>query len=303
MTPKVDLDLSQSQAPSPPTERVVAVMGLLGSSPARQFSLAEICRSLDISRATGHAILTTLAAHDWVIRDPTTAGYAWGPAIASLAKPANALMYRADLHALASATGAQVSLTRREGSTLVVTETAGECLTGPPIGPGMRTPLVAPFGRDYVAWSSSESQKAWLEAIGQPSPALRKRMTAVLKEIRHRGFVVERLTREYVRVYTALRALSGDGEVDVITTQLARAFADLAVIDFLPDELSGKAAHRVATVSAPITDVDGAITMSVTAAAFTTLGSDAITSLGEQVRNTAHRIEQHIARYGNSATI
>ena len=76
----------------------------------------------------------------------------------------------------------------------MVTETAGECLTGPRIGPGMRTPLVAPFGRDYVAWSSSDSQKAWLEAIGQPSPALRKRMTAVLKEIRHRGFVVERLT-------------------------------------------------------------------------------------------------------------
>ena len=125
----------------------------------------------------------------------------------------------------------------------MVTETAGECLTGPRIRPGLRTPLVAPFGRDYVAWSSSESQKAWLEAIGQPSPALRKRMTAVLKEIRHRGFVVERLTREYVRVYTALRALSGDGEVDMITTRLARAFADLAIIDFLPDELAGNAAH------------------------------------------------------------
>jgi len=303
MTPKVDLDLSQSQAPSPPTERVVAVMGLLGSSPARQFSLAEICRSLDISRATGHAILTTLAAHDWVTRDPATAGYAWGPAIASLAKPANAPMYRADLRALAAATGTQVSLSRREGTTLVVTETAGECLTGPRIAPGMRTPLVAPFGRDYVAWSSSESQKAWLEAIGQPSPALRKRMTAVIKEIRHRGFVVERLTREYVRVYTALRALSGDGEVDVITTQLARAFADLAVIDFLPDELARNATHRVATVSAPITEVDGAVTMSVTAAAFTTLDSEAIESLGEQVRRTAHRIEQYIARYGNSATI
>ncbi len=303
MTPKVDLDLSQSQGPSPPTERVVAVMGLLGNEPARHFSLAEICRSLDISRATGHAILTTLAAHDWVTRDPSTAGYAWGPAIASLAKPANALMYRADLQALAAATGTQVSLTRREGTTLVITETAGECLTGPRIGPGMRTPLVAPFGRDYVAWSSSESQKAWLEAIGQPSPALRKRMTAVLKEIRHRGFVVERLTREYVRVYTALRALSGDGEVDVITTQLARAFADLTVIDFLPDELADNATHRVATVSAPITDVDGAVTMSVTAAAFTTLDSEAIGSLGEQVRRTAQRIEQHISRYGNSATI
>ena len=100
-------------------------------------------------------------------------------------------------------------------------------------------------------------------------------MTAVIKEIRHRGFVVERLTREYLRVYTALRALSGDGEIDVITTQLARAFADLSTIDVLPGELGAGATHNVATVSAPITDADGVVTMSVTAAAFTTLDAAA----------------------------
>ena len=75
---------------------------LLGSEPARQFTLAEICRSLNISRATGHAILTTLTAHDWVTRDPASAEYAWGPAMASLTKPANSLVYRAELQALAT---------------------------------------------------------------------------------------------------------------------------------------------------------------------------------------------------------
>jgi len=294
MTPKVSLERPQSQAPSPPTERVIAVIELLGSEPARQFTLAEICRSLAISRATGHAILTTLTAHDWVTRDPVTAEYAWGPAIASLAKPANALMYRGDLQALAAEAGTQVYLTRKEGGTLVIVETAGECLTGPRISPGLRTPLVAPFGRDYVAWSSAETQKAWLEAIGQPDPGLRRRMTAVLKEIRQRGFVVERLTREYVRVYTALRALSGDGEIDMITTQLARAFADLTTIDVLSSEMDDTATHSVATISAPITDTSGSVIMSVTAAAFTTLDSDAIRALGDKVRHTAHRIEQRI---------
>jgi len=294
MTPKVSLERPQSQAPSPPTERVIAVIELLGSEPARQFTLAEICRSLAISRATGHAILTTLTAHDWVTRDPVTAEYAWGPAIASLAKPANALMYRGDLQALAAEAGTQVYLTRKEGGTLVIVETAGECLTGPRISPGLRTPLVAPFGRDYVAWSSAETQKAWLEAIGQPDPGLRRRMTAVLKEIRQRGFVVERLTREYVRVYTALRALSGDGEIDMITTQLARAFADLTTIDVLSSEMDDTASHSVATISAPITDTSGSVIMSVTAAAFTTLDSDAIRALGDKVRHTAHRIEQRI---------
>ena len=302
MTSKVSLERPQSQAPSPPTERVIAVIELLGSEPARQFTLAEICRNLNISRATGHAILTTLTAHDWVTRDPANAEYAWGPAMASLTKPANSLVYRAELQALATDTGTQVSLTRREGRTMVIVETVGECLTGPRISPGLRTPLVAPFGRDYIAGSSTETQNAWLEAIGQPDPGLRRRMTAVLKEVRQRGFVVERLTKEYVRVYTALRALSSDGEIDMITTQLARAFADLTTIDVLPDEMNTTAGHSVATISAPIT-VDGSVTMSVTAAVFATLTSGAISDLGRKVRATARSIEERIAHHGNVTTI
>ena len=275
---------------------------LLGSEPARQFTLAEICRSLNISRATGHAILTTLSAHDWVTRDPANAEYAWGPAMANLTKPANSLVYRGELQGLAADTGTQVSLTRREGQTLVIVETVGECLTGPRISSGLRTPLVAPFGRDYIAGASTEAQNAWLEAIGQPDPGLRRRMVAVLKEIRHRGFVVERLTREYVRVYTALRALSSDGEIDMITTQLARAFADLTTIDVLPGEMSDTAMHSIATISAPIADIDGAVIMSVTAAVFTTMTSDAIRDLGVKVRDTARSIEQRITHHGHLPT-
>ena len=282
---------------------MIAVIELLGSEPARQFTLAEICRSLNISRATGHAILTTLTAHDWVTRDPASAEYAWGPAMASLTKPAKSLMYRGELQALAADTGTQVSLTRREGQTMVITETAGECLTGPRISAGLRTPLVAPFGRDYIAGASTATQTAWLEAIGQPDPGLRRRMAAVLEEIRVRGFVVERLTREYVRVYTALRALSGDGEIDMITTQLARAFADLTTIDVLPDEMNDTADHSIATISAPITDIDGAVIMSVTAAVFSTMSSGAIRKLGAKVRDTAQRIEQRIAQHGQLPTI
>lgn len=307
MTPKISLAPSPSQASvpghasspptSPPTERVIAVIELLGSEPTRQFTLAEICRGLDISRATGHAILTTLTAHDWATRDPATAEYAWGPAIAGLAKPADSLMYRGELQALATDAGTQVHLTRREGPTLVIAQTVGECLSGPRIEPGLRMPLVAPFGRDFLAWSGADTRRAWLEAIGQPDPGLRQRMTAVLQEIRNRGYVVERLTREYVRVYTALRALSDNGEIDTITTQLARAFADLTTIDVLAAEMEDEAVHSVATISAPITDDDGAVVMSVTAAVFGTLDSDAIRTLGAKVRRTAHSIEARARRH------
>lgn len=286
------------QASSPPTERVIAIMEMLGAEPLRPFSLAEISRALDISRATGHAIMATLADHDWVSRDPRTAKYTWGAAISGLA---DARPFRAELEKLAATTGAQVYLAQREDSSLVIVEVVGEARTAPPIGPGTRMPFVAPFGRDYVAWSTAAAQRSWLEGIGSPSNTLRSRMSAVINEIRTRGFVVERLTREYLRVYSALRALGGDGEIDALTTRLARAFADLSAIDVLPGELSAGATHNVATVSAPIFDGDGAVSMSVTAAPFTILDAAAITRLGEQVRATAADIARRRNGHDNIA--
>lgn len=284
--------------PSPPTQRVIAVMGLLAAEPGRTFSLAEIVRSLGISRATGHAILATLADHDWVVRDQQTAGYSSGPALTALARPTGNPLYRSLLQKMAHDTGTLVFLARREAASIVVTDTAGDSLTAPRIRPGFRTPLVAPFARDYVAWSHPATQQAWLASIGKPSMEFRRRINAVLKETRGRGFVIERLSREYLRVYTALRALGGDGEIDAITTRLAAAFADLTVVDVLAAELSDGTAHRIATVSAPIADADGVITMSVTAAPFAALDGPAILALGQQVRAAARHIEKQVVRYG-----
>lgn len=300
MTSTVSTPEVQGQGLSPPTERVIAVLELLGRSPATWFTLAEICRDLGISRGTGHAIMTTLAAREWAIRNPRTARYMWGPAIAALGRPSDAQLHRGDLEELATATGTQVSLARREGQTLLVIDTVGECPSGPRIQSGMRTPFVAPIGRDYAAWSDSEVQKAWLRAIGRPSRQFERRMASVLTEIRQRGFVVERLTPQYVRVYTALRALSADGEVDQITTQLARAYADLTAVDVLDEELADDTFHSVATVSAPIREADGSVKMVVMVAVFATLDGAAIRDLGERVRRTADDIGARIARYGGA---
>lgn len=276
----------------------MAIVRLLGSQPARAFSLAEITRELGISRATGHAILTTLVAHHWVVRDATTAAYCWGPGIASLAKPPSDRMFHGILQELAEFTAAQVFLARRDANALVVVDSAGESPSGMRIDRGLRMPLVAPFGRDYLAWSSAGAQRAWLEGIGRPSAALSRRIAAVLNEIRERGYTVERLSREYVRVYTALRALGGNGEPtepDTITSRLARAFADLTVIDVLHAELTADSSHSIATISAPVLDEDGIVSMSISAAPFADLAAADVVRLGEQVRCAARRIEAQVA--------
>ncbi len=292
MTLNVDAESAGRQVPSPPTERVVAVMHLLAGDPERSFSLTDISRSLGISRATCHAILATLVQHRWVIRHEPSAGYSWGPAIGALARPTHDRQFRLLLSGLSETVGAQVFLARREGPSLVVTDSVGDSLAAPRITAGLRLPLVAPFGRDYVAWAGEQAIKVWLSGIGEPSTRLRRRLTAVLAQVRERGYVVERLSREYLRVYTALRALAADGEPDEITARLAGAFADLAVVDCLPDELDGCSDHPIATISAPVKDADDVVSMSVTAAPFRSLSADEIADIGSAVRDVARRIEE-----------
>ncbi|MFI5507703.1 helix-turn-helix domain-containing protein [Mycobacterium sp. NPDC051804] len=292
MTLNVDAGSDGRQVPSPPTERVVAVMHLLAGDPERSFSLADICRSLGISRATGHAILATLAQHRWVVRHEPSASYSWGPAIGALVRPTNDREFRPLLESLSETVGAQVFLARREAATLVVTDSVGDSLTAPRVTAGLRMPLVAPFGRDYVAWAGEPSIKAWLAGIGEPSPKLHRRLTAVLAQVRERGYVIERLSREYDRVYLALRALAADGEPDEITARLAGTFADLALVDYLPDELDAGSDHQIATISAPVKDVEGVVAKSITVAPFRSLTAKEIRKIGTAVRDAARRIEE-----------
>ncbi|MBI2699843.1 helix-turn-helix domain-containing protein [Mycobacterium gordonae] len=294
MTATLDGRAPQRQPASPPTERVVAIMELLASQPTRGFTLAEISRELGISRATGHAIMSTLAGRHWVVRAATGA-YTWGPGIASLSQPAGELRYHGVLQGLAESIGAQVFLARREANSIVVIDSAGETVSGMHVDRGLRMPLVAPFGRDYLAWSSPTAQRLWLAGVDKPTTALSRRIALVFDEIRQRGYVIERLSREYIRVYTALRALGADGEPDAITARLARAFADLTVIDVLAAELAEPGLHNIATISAPVFNADGVVTMSVSAAPFTEISGGQVANLGALVRAAAQTIGEYVA--------
>lgn len=289
MTATLDGCAPQRQPASPPTERVVAIMELLASQPTRGFTLAEISRELGISRATGHAIMSTLAGRQWVVRAATGA-YTWGPGIASLSTPAPELRHHGILQSLAESIGAQVFLARRERNSIVVIDSAGETASGVHVERGLRMPLVAPFGRDYIAWSSTAAQRSWLAGMGKPTTAMSRRMSLILNEIRERGYVIERLSREYIRVYTALRALGADGEPDAITVRLARALADLTVIDILAAEFAEAGLHNIATISAPVFDADGVVIMSVSAAPFTELSGAQVADLGDKVCAAARDI-------------
>ena len=284
-------DDADRQATSPPTERAIRIVELLASDSTSALSLTQISRTLEISRPTCHAILATLTEHRWAVRDANTNGYSLGPAVVALTRTAGERPFQHQLRELHTATGFSVFVARRDADTIAVIETAGDPSGGPALQPGFRLPLVAPFGRDFVAWASAGDQQRWLDGIGAPSSALRTRLSAVLSEVRDRGVVLERLTPEYVSVYSALRAMGSHTGADSITIRLAQAFADLTVVDYLSDELDSAATVALATVSAPIRNPDGAVVMSVTAAPFGELTASAVRSLSAQVLTAAAAIE------------
>jgi DNA-binding IclR family transcriptional regulator len=267
-------------------------MELLAAHSDRAVSLTELSHALNISRATAHAILATLTARGWAVRDERTNRYSWGPAAGALVRSAGSRPFHTVLHTLHAASGYQAFVARRDSGTLTVIDTVGDSLGRSPVRTGFVYPLVAPFGRDFVAWAEVSEQQAWMAQISQPASALQRRLSAVLAEIRRRGVVIERLTDEYVRVYAALRALAVDDGADPISTRLGEAFADLTLVDYLADELEEpRRSHSIATVSAPVRDSDDTVRMSVTAAPFAELTGSALASLSKHVRDAAEQLE------------
>jgi DNA-binding IclR family transcriptional regulator len=272
------------QDPSPPTSRVVAVVELLAHRSQTPLTLTDICRELQISRSTGHAILHALRASEWVFRDPLSGKYSLGPGLPR-ASTATAPLSRlsAPLHELCAELRMAVCLSEeRNGSITVVTATAPGP-EPPPVPAGVRLPFVAPFGREFVAWAPAASREKWLDAAGAVNDVYRARMPKVLEEIRVRGYGIERLSDPLLRVYTALQALD-DGDVpDVVSVRLAGAVADLTIVDFLANELPEVHAHPLATISAPIFDPDGAVLMSVSAQPYRRLAPDELRDIGARV--------------------
>ncbi|WP_378741030.1 helix-turn-helix domain-containing protein [Nocardia brasiliensis] len=267
---------------SPPTQRVVEVVELLSRTPGSGLSLAEICKQLHISRATGHAILATLHTDEWVTRDERLR-YRIGPALRALAAPDTAVerTFRPHLRELSRQLGVPVFLTEPQDRTLVVLLAASADPTRPAlIAEGLVLPFVLPFGREFVAWEDSARLREWSAPAAGLEPALSHRIELALTQIRERGYGIERSTREYVRVFRAMHALAENSAHDEISARVAAAFAELTTIDFTADELAGAPQHAVATISAPIRDRAARVRMSVSAQPLGLMDTDRIHHVG-----------------------
>lgn len=218
---------------SPPTERVLAVLGVLAAHPTKAFGLSELARRADVSKPTCLGIVASLAEHGYLLRD-ADAAYRLGPAFVPVGRAARrslraAPVGGAGLAALSRRFGVPASVSMVVGGRVTVLDVAG-------VAPGMRP------GDGFAASDGALMYRVWDPEFAGADP--------LIAQVRADGYLVELRTAAGAQLQ---RALSAGGEMGA--GLLAGVVAALAA-RVLPAD-AGEGPFGVTVLSAPVFDGAG----------------------------------------------
>lgn len=248
---------------SPSVDRAIQILDFLTTHPGRGFTLAEISRRLGISRATAHAVVTTLTGRTLLLRDPASGEYRLGPALIPMGSVARRSFpaFAHSLHEaerLAEEFDAQCVVMVATGAELLIVGHAG--LAGPlslqPIE-GQRHTLSPPVGFTVLAWAEEDVVEDWLQRLGSEfTDEERQHFRAAIAAIRRRGYAVGLRVARLVDLFDIyarvdLHTLEGRREINAAMAALARDAGFVPALDDLPQEA------EISAVSAPVFGPDG----------------------------------------------
>src|SRR5438105_494120 len=161
---------------SPGVHRVAAILNFFAEHTGQAFTLTEVVKSLKITRATCHTLLTGLVEVGYLHR-MNGKSYVIGPVMVAIARNVSAhhsplQVVQPEIRALADEFDAICSAAFREGDDVVVRERAASVSNlgwSPPLG--TRLPLRAPFAGIFFAWSPKTEVDAWLAGHDPPVSA------------------------------------------------------------------------------------------------------------------------------------
>lgn len=176
---------------SPPTDRVVAVVGLLAAQ-AQPSSVAQIASRLELNRATVTSILAALEQAGWAARRDDRK-YTLGPGLIAVADTVRRLWplstdsaHLIEQMAERAGCGAGLALVgATELSFLTLVRGRGRIPAG--VGVGVRLPLLAPVGATAIAHRDAHARQAWLDSAQGVG---RDVLDDVLAQVRRNGVVV-----------------------------------------------------------------------------------------------------------------
>lgn len=277
--------------PVPAVERVVAVLDLLAAHPEEELTLAELCRRLDMSKATGHALVNALADARYLLRHPVRKTYTLGPALLGVASSVEA-RYRSivehardEMQALSEELDIRCVASAALGDEIVLLEVTGKSEPfGLNVQAGQRVPLVPPLGTVFMAWSSDEEIDRWLRRVGPgATDAEIVRYRRAIETVRRRGYSIGLEADARRRLGLAL------SEED--RTHLATAIDDLAHEEYILLELDGSADYLLSHVAAPVFSQDGRVVLALTLIDFRRqVSAREVPELGERLLLAARNV-------------
>jgi DNA-binding IclR family transcriptional regulator len=198
---------------SPPTERVIRVLNLVAAHPRQRFTVSELARRLDITKATCLAIAGTLAQSGYLVRDDTDRTYGLGPVLLTLGGAAqdsfaSLEVARPHLRRITERFGTSCTASTVIGDDIVVLERTGlPGVMDSAVKVGQRYPYAPPSGVVFAVWQPDQAIDHWLAGY-PPVPIDRDRLGQLAASCRRLGYLVERLSEVSVASYTLLAGLT-----------------------------------------------------------------------------------------------
>ncbi len=235
----------ESSAKSPPTARVMDILGALANSPGGRTS-AELAKSCGISTSTCALVLAELQRRAWVARHGDRR-YVLGSGLFGLVHGLREQFPLLDrgrdaLGFLHDTLGAGCSMSKIGARHLTTVDTAGHGTDGEH-AVGQRFPIDPPFGLVAMAWRDDDFVHAWLHRV---MPRLTRaeilEHQRVLGDIRARGYGAWRFDDTHRSLHDRLAQLLASLEPTAhVTRQLTTLMTMVtlqSVTDILETDLS-----------------------------------------------------------------
>jgi DNA-binding IclR family transcriptional regulator len=249
---------------SPPTERVVAVLGFLARHEQERFGLSELARRVGLSKPTCLGIVSTLVESGYLLRDDRDKTYRLGPALIPLGRAARSSLRRDPaggdiLTGLWEAFGHPVSLSGVVGDRVTVLDVAVDPGRPAMVKVGDSYPFTPPIGLMYVLWDRTGRLERWLARDRVRADG--DRLARVIETCRADGYLVELLTPAGQQLYRLMAGVPGDipAELRALLGEVVAGIGDR--VHLRSEAGAAGESQNVSVISAPVFDADGAQAM------------------------------------------
>ena len=241
--------------------RALEIVDLMAGVPDRPFTLSELVRATNSNFASCHAVLTTLVARAWLVRDEARKSYRLGPALfaagQAMAQHDEILgIMTSAAEGLAERTGLVLAISARTQDEMVGISRHGAAeIMGRGLQAGERVPLRPPIGATLMAWSDDREIDLWIGRGGLAADCSEAvSLRAQLAAIRRRGYLATLDSDGYAALSAAVSLRNRGESVQIREDQfISGLFGDLSQ----PDRIEGGASYDLAYIGAPVFDRAG----------------------------------------------